>query len=276
MPIKNLKSSMKSEGQTNSALSKLVPSKSGVFKSVLVLLFIAAIGSSGYFYYQYKQVKNAADIVDAKKTITAVAKLMNVPEKEVPTIATVTDKTKLKSQPFFKAAENGDKVLIYASIKKAILYRPSTNKIIDVTPVNTESLSKNGQNNPGTTANSNTKVLGAEESKDDANKKLTGTPSPTEEQKEYSVAILNASSTQGAASTIETKIKGVEGVTVGAKDNAQKQYDTSTVVVLNQSANDLGKKLAGVLNYEIATNMPSGETAPSDSDVVVIIGANGI
>lgn len=263
---------MKSEDKSNSILSKIKPSKSGVFKTVLVLLFIAAVGSSGYFYYQYKQVKNADDLVDAKKTITAVSKLMSVPEKEVPTIATVTDKTKLKSQPFFKAAENGDKVLIYAGIKKAILYRPSTNKIIDVTPVNTEALSKN---NPGTT-NANTQVLGAEKAREEANKNLTGTPSPTEEPKEYSVALLNASSTQGATSTIEAKLKDIEGVTVGVKDNAQKQYDTSTVVVLTESANDLGKKLAGILSYEIATNMPSGETTPNDSDIVVIIGEDGI
>lgn len=266
---------MKSEEQSNITFSKFKLTKSGMFKTILVLLFIAAIGSSGYFYYQFKQVKNAADIVDAKKTISAVEKLMNVPEKEVPTIATVTDKTKLKSQPFFKAAENGDKVLIYASIKKAILYRPSSNKIIDVTPVNTETLDKN---NSGTTANSNTRVLGAEKSREDSNKNLTGTisPSPTDEPKEFSVTLLNASSVQGATSTIETKIKDIENITIDAKDNTQKQYDTSTVIILNESARDLGKKLAGTLNYEIATNMPAGETAPSNSDIVVIIGSNGI
>lgn len=231
---------MKSEEQSNITFSKFKLTKSGMFKTILVLLFIAAIGSSGYFYYQFKQVKNAADIVDAKKTISAVEKLMNVPEKEVPTIATVTDKTKLKSQPFFKAAENGDKVLIYASIKKAILYRPSSNKIIDVTPVNTETLDKN---NSGTTANSNTRVLGAEKSREDSNKNLTGTisPSPTDEPKEFSVTLLNASSVQGATSTIETKIKDIENITIDAKDNTQKQYDTSTVIILNESARDLGK-----------------------------------
>ncbi|PIR80160.1 MAG: hypothetical protein COU25_01495, partial [Candidatus Levybacteria bacterium CG10_big_fil_rev_8_21_14_0_10_35_13] len=53
-----------------------------------------------------------------------------------PTIATITDKSQLSTQPFFNNAVDGDKVLVYANAKKAILYRPSTDKIIEVAPVN--------------------------------------------------------------------------------------------------------------------------------------------
>lgn len=52
---------------------------------------------------------------------------------ETPTIATVSDITKLQGQPFFAKAQNGDKVYVYSNAKKAILYRPSENKIIEET-----------------------------------------------------------------------------------------------------------------------------------------------
>lgn len=65
----------------------------------------------------------------------AVGKLIELPN-ETPTIATVIDATKLKNQTFFANAQNGDKVLIFAKAKKAILYRPSSSKIVEVAPLN--------------------------------------------------------------------------------------------------------------------------------------------
>lgn len=64
-----------------------------------------------------------------------VGKLIALPADETPTIATVEDKTKLADQAFFSAAENGDKLLIYTKAQKAIVYRPSTNQIINVGPI---------------------------------------------------------------------------------------------------------------------------------------------
>jgi hypothetical protein len=50
-------------------------------------------------------------------------------------MATVLEQDKLKDQPFFARAQNGDKVIIYTQNKKAILYRPSENRIIEVAPL---------------------------------------------------------------------------------------------------------------------------------------------
>ncbi len=67
--------------------------------------------------------------------IDAVGRLIVLPVGEQPTIATVSDPARLKSQPFFADAKAGDKVLIYAVAKKAILYSPEEDKIIEVAPL---------------------------------------------------------------------------------------------------------------------------------------------
>lgn len=106
------------------------------FLLVLVLLILAGVVI--YFYTQYQNTKtllqnpSQTSGEEAKQLVTAVGKLIELPASEQPTIATVSDKTKLSDQPFFVKAQNGDKVLIYSGAKKAILYRPSINKIIEV------------------------------------------------------------------------------------------------------------------------------------------------
>lgn len=68
--------------------------------------------------------------------IGTVSKLMNLPTGETPTVAAVSDVAAAQKQsPFFANAQNGDKVLLYVKAGEAILYRPSTNKIILVAPL---------------------------------------------------------------------------------------------------------------------------------------------
>ncbi len=66
---------------------------------------------------------------------------MLLPEGETPTVATVSDLKPLKGQAFFAHATVGDKVLIYASAQKAILYNPRDKKIIEVAPISLGSTS---------------------------------------------------------------------------------------------------------------------------------------
>ena len=68
-----------------------------------------------------------------------VGKHIVLPKDESPTIATVSDVDKLKeTQPFFKNAKNGYRVLVYEKAKKAYLYDPVGDKIVDVGTVNLE------------------------------------------------------------------------------------------------------------------------------------------
>lgn len=121
-------------------LPKLTIKKIAIGFAISILI----IGSI-YFYYQYQKsqkelervIKGAqsTQTIDAKRLLENVAKLVVLPQDEEPTIATITDITRLKNQPLFANAKNGDKVLIYALAKKAIIYRESINKIIEVAKV---------------------------------------------------------------------------------------------------------------------------------------------
>jgi hypothetical protein len=113
------------------------------YKKIAIIAIILVLAlTSLYFYNQYQSTKSLLQSStqqgsdESKKLVEAVGKLIELPTNEQPTLATVSDKTKLKDQAFFANAQNGDKVLIYSKAKKAILYRPSINKIIEVAPVN--------------------------------------------------------------------------------------------------------------------------------------------
>ena len=92
---------------------------------VFVALFLVAVLTAYSFYNELSQLKEDPQKVVQEQTtalLTKIAKLIALPEGEAPTIATVSDPEKLKSQPFFARAKRGDKVLIYTNARRAILY----------------------------------------------------------------------------------------------------------------------------------------------------------
>lgn len=116
---------------------------SGVLKFAFGTLLVLAVGVGGtaYAITKYPQVLGlskgqAQSQAEVDMLITEVGKLLALPTDEKPTVATITDVEKLKEQVFFKSAANGDKVLIYTKAKKAILYRPTEKKIVEVGAVN--------------------------------------------------------------------------------------------------------------------------------------------
>src|SRR5258708_491458 len=107
---------------------------------LILILFIIIVAVVGYYvfnqYQKSKLAQAASSSNEVKTTIASVQKLIELPQGETPTLATVSDKSKLSSEAFFANAENGDKVLLYPKAKKAFLYRPSENKIIEVATLN--------------------------------------------------------------------------------------------------------------------------------------------
>lgn len=113
---------------------------------LVILIIVISIGAAAYFQNQYARTQKELQSLKADPTAikqkeikavkSSVAALVALPEGEEPTIATIVDVEKLKSQPFFAKASNGDKLLIYPKAGKAYLYDPRANKLIDVAPVN--------------------------------------------------------------------------------------------------------------------------------------------
>lgn len=100
---------------------------------VVAVMGIIIVAESSYLYYKVSVITNQQS---GDEIVSEIGKLIELPKEENPTIATITDITKLKDQAFFQNAKNGDKVLIYANFGKAILYSPNLRKIIEVAPIN--------------------------------------------------------------------------------------------------------------------------------------------
>ncbi len=83
---------------------------------------------------QQSESQSAED--EATTLKKAISKFIELPSDETPTVATVVDVEKVRGQAFFRNAANNDKVLLFATAGKAILYRPSSNKIIEIAPIN--------------------------------------------------------------------------------------------------------------------------------------------
>ncbi len=207
-----------------------------------VLVLLALAGVSIYFFLQYQynqkllQNPSLASQTETRNLLDRVGKLIVLPSDEQPSIATVSDVTKLKNQSFFANAKNGDKVLIYTKAKKAILYDPSANKIIEVSVLNLE------QPTPST-------------------------PKP------LNVTIYNGTTVVGFTTTVEKQLKDkAANVVVVDKANASKSTYTKTLVIdLTGKQALAAKELAKLINGEVAS-LPAGEIKPKDADLLVILG----
>ncbi len=119
-------------------LSKSAENKINAKMLIMGAVVLAAVGLAGYFAYENQRIRsNPQSLVqaDQSRLIDKVGKLIDLPKDEQPSIATVSDKNKLKEQAFFKNAQNGDTLLIYTNARKAILYREKDNKVIEVAPI---------------------------------------------------------------------------------------------------------------------------------------------
>ena len=132
-----------------------------IYLAAAVLLMVLLVGGLIYLLQDRNDLKQEVNKLsqtqqptedEAAQLNAAVGALIELPSDETPTVATVVDVEKVKDQVFFARAQNGDKVLLYAKSSKAILYRPSTNKIIEVAPID---LSNTGASDAITTPTTN-------------------------------------------------------------------------------------------------------------------------
>jgi len=221
---------------------------------IVIPMVLLLLAPGVYFYAKYRaatsQLTKSAVInkEDATKLIAKISLIMELPSDEEPTIATVTDKEKLKGQNFFAKAENDDKVLIYAKAQKAILYRPSSNKVIEVSRIDATP--------PVATESATTKVV------------------PAKSEVSSKVVIYNGTQTTGLSQLFIDKVGDKVTMDVTKKINASKNdYAKSIVVDLSKKTTLDAHTLASVLGTDVSNSMPEGEATPS-ADILVILGAD--
>lgn len=259
------------------SLPKKLTPKMMILAAVFVILLVA-IAPGYYFYVQYqktqKMLENPTEAAkeEIADIVSKVGAIILLPKDEDPTLATVSDKSKLSGQSFFANAENGDKVLIFTKSKKAYLFRPSINKVIDVAPVNIGSQATPQQ--PVTVAASGSPIpsVAAGTATPSPSPKPTTSPTPTTNPfKPVNVAIYNGTRTVGLAASVQTKLKtSAPNATVVAKANATDNY-TETVVIdftgkFAKEATQLAKLTGGAVGV-----LPKNETKPT-ADILIILG----
>ncbi len=225
---------------------KLSPKKLVVIIVVIGLLVATVIGLFYMMDYKKKQaIKNNPQLAtaqDTKDIVEKVGKLIKLPS-ETPSIATVSDITKLRNQTLFQNAQNGDKVLIFNQAKRAIVYRPSENVIIEIG-----------------------NVVVAPESSPSAG---------SQEAEKVRVVLLNATTTAGYAKKIGADLASeFPNLEVSSTSNANGDYKENTVYVItsNKASTDLAKSIASSINGEVKSVLPTDETKPANADVLVILG----
>lgn len=232
----------------------MITKPKGLNLKILLLLLVAGLILAGGYYVRRLRINNShlQNLVndtealakeETKSLVEKVGKLVVLPEGEDPVVATVTDKDKLKDQPVFAKAENGDKILIYPNARKAYIYNPQTNKIVDVVAVNIESQTPSVS---GVSASAPLKIV-----------------------------LLNGSADDGLLGSAEKRIADQknDGLQIVAKDTANKRDYTKTLVVDVTGKNgDAVNQLAQLLGGEVSS-LPQGEIPPL-ADCLVIIGAD--
>ena len=223
------------------------PKKTGVVKRIIlaliIFLVVAASAETSYYFYQKYQTSQkllndptAAQAAEVKFVTGEVGKLMDLPTGEIPSIATVLDKTQVTGQAFFAKAENGDKVLVYSKAGIAILYRPSTNHIINVAPVN------------------------------------LSTSAATIKTAIYNGSGIAGLTAKFAADIV----KIATNLTITNEANAARSdYARSVVIDLSGTKADLAAQMATLIGGDVSA-LPAGEVRPTDatSDLLVILGRN--
>lgn len=115
---------------------------------VILLVLITAVAYLGWNWLQMRKQLQKLTMPQGvqelqkkqnQETLDKLSKHIILPTGEDPIIATVTDAAALKKDsPFYDLAENNDIVVIYTKAKKAYLYDPEGDKILNVGPVISE------------------------------------------------------------------------------------------------------------------------------------------
>lgn len=107
-------------------------------KKIIILIVLALLIGSVLLYVKnktpYPEKAQKMQMMENKKTLESVQKLMIIPNED-PIIATINEaETLIKEQAFYANSQNGDKLIIFPKAKKAVIYSPKDNKVVNSGP----------------------------------------------------------------------------------------------------------------------------------------------
>lgn len=103
-----------------------------IFALFLIGIAITIINRINAKNNEFKTANNPQKARELSLSLKEEVGKVYVLPNEDPIIATVTDTNVLPNDPFYSQARNGDKILLFQISQKAILYRPSIKKVVEV------------------------------------------------------------------------------------------------------------------------------------------------
>lgn len=246
--------------------------KRHIINALLTTLLLAAFSATTYLYIELREARELASTnqsispEEVSKLTDEISKFMRLPTNETPTILTVNNVDELKKQQqFFEHALNGDKVLIYQQNRRAILYRPSQKKVIEVTPIAFNSTNQQTQSGQEEINPPQPQVASAQSNNQQTNEQLE-------------VTVINGTQDIQQTSLLIEKIRASNNnlnIKQGGNTNSQL---TQTTIVLKESANRQERALAQDLSLALNAKVESSiENEPiiqqASSNLIVIAGA---
>lgn len=223
-----------------------------VTAGAIFLLLVSLAGNAflGSMYWQTRQEltqlrqdPNFGAKEDLDQTLEEVSRIVNLPEGIVPIVATVNNAESLRGrQEFFEDAQNGDKMLLYSNAtasadRKAYLYRPATQQLINVAPIN-----------------------------------ISGQIQPQEDT--FTIDIRNGTGREGLETQMESLLARVfPNATVTARGLAANDDYEASVLVQANASNEMAQKFSQLFNVPIV-ELPDGESPVGDTDLVLILGSS--
>ncbi len=199
---------------------------------IIAFLIIVTLCLGGYFLYKKSLLSMGRETTQQK-----VAKLIELNGASAEKVSTVKSVPKLGNDKFYARAKAGDILLIYPSANKAILFRPSSNKLVEVAYYDPSK----------------------------ASLKPSATP------KKVRLAIYNGTKTEGLAKTQAASISAkYTNTVVNDTENASGDYTQTVVVDITGGNSDFVKMIARDLGG-VVKSLPSVEARP-EADILIILG----
>jgi hypothetical protein len=167
----------------------------------------------------------------------AVSKLVLTPTDEEPSLATVTDKSQLTDAFLKQNTENGDKVLIYPKAAKVYVYRPAIKRVVAIGPLALDA--------------SAAQVQGAR------------------------IVIWDGSGNKAKAQALRDKLaSNYPSAKVETAVGTAKRQDFPKTIAIDLTKDEKYDLITNIMGLAQAQRgvLPVSETAPSNADVLVIVG----